>query len=354
MSTESAFSKVVPVAWSDGTVHILDQTLLPFEEVVLECRSIEDIGDAIGRLAVRGAPALGVAAGYGMALAADLSRAATVKALHRDLRLAGRYLVGTRPTAVNISWAVERVLAAVVGEDVEAARVSVLAEAMDIETEDRASCDAIGRFGAELVPQKASILTHCNTGHLCTAGIGTAQGVIETAHREGKRIHVWVDETRPLLQGARLTAWELRRLGIPMTLVVDGAAASLMSAGKVDLVITGADRIASNGDCANKIGTYGLAALARVHKIPFYVAAPLSTLDPAMSDGSGMAIEQRDPSEVVAPRGVPFAQWETAAANPAFDVTPGTLIAGIITEMGVAGPPFRQSLRRLAKEGEGT
>lgn len=352
MSGDSASLDVVPVAWVDGTVRILDQTLLPFEEVVLECRSIEDVGDAIRRLAVRGAPVLGVVAGYAMALAAHLSEAGTAKALHRDLRVTGRYLVGTRPTATNISWAVERVLAECAEDgDVEAARASVLAEASEIEAEDRASCEAIGRLGAPLVPQKANILTHCNTGHLCTAGIGTAQGVIEMAHRDGKRIHVWVDETRPLLQGARLTAWELRRLGIRMTLVADVAAASLMSAGKVDLVITGADRIASNGDCANKIGTYALAALAGLHKIPFYIAAPFSTVDLSMADGSGMVIEERDAAEVVAPRGVPFALEGTPAANPAFDVTPAKHIAAIITERGVAGPPYRQSLSRLAKEG---
>ena len=353
MTADPASSAIVPVAWSDGTVRILDQSLLPFEEVVLECRTVEDIGDAIGRLAVRGAPALGVVAGYGMALAARRSEAGTAKALHRDLRLAGRYLVGTRPTAVNISWAVERVLAlSDSGDDIEASRAAVLAEAAAIEAEDRASCEAMGRFGSELVPLKANVLTHCNTGHLCTAGIGTAQGVIETAHKAGKRIHVWVDETRPVLQGARLTAWELQRLGIPMTLIVDGAAASLMGAGKVDLVITGADRVAANGDVANKIGTYGLAALAGIHKVPFYIAAPLSTVDFSMENGKSMIIEERDPAEVVAPRGVPFAMEGTTTANPAFDVTPAKLIAGIITEMGVARPPYRQTLKRLAKEGK--
>lgn len=353
MTAAPAIPEVVPVAWSDGTVRILDQTLLPFEEVVLECRRVEEIGDAIERLAVRGAPVLGVVAGYGMALAARLSEAGSAKTLHRDLRLAGRYLVGTRPTAVNISWAVERVLAALDdGDDVSGSRAAVLAEAISIEEVDRASCEAMGRFGSALIPPRANILTHCNTGHLCAAGIGTAQGVIETAHRDGKRVHVWVDETRPVLQGARLTAWELRRLGIPMTLVVDSAAASLMNAGKVDLVITGADRVAANGDVANKIGTYGLAALAGLHKVPFYVAAPLSTVDLAMADGKSMVVEERDAAEVVAPGGVPFAMEGTSAANPAFDVTPARLIAGIITEMGVARPPYRQSLKRLAKEGK--
>lgn len=353
MIADPASTSLIPVAWSDGTVRILDQSLLPFEEVVLECGKLEDIGDAIGRLAVRGAPALGVVAGYAMALAARLSEAGTAKALGRDLRVAGRYLVGTRPTAVNISWAVERILARFDEDgDVEAARSGVLAEAIGIEAEDNASCAAIGRFGSELIPRKANVLTHCNTGHLCTAGIGTAQGVIETAHRDGKRIHVWVDETRPLLQGARLTAWELGRLGIPMTLVVDAAAASLMSSGKVDLVITGADRVAANGDVANKIGTYGLAVLANAHKIPFYIAAPLSTVDLSTPGGQGMVIERRDPAEVVAPRGVPFALEGTSADNPAFDVTPAKLIAGIITDRGVAGAPYRQSLKRLVKEGK--
>jgi methylthioribose-1-phosphate isomerase len=352
LSTDPLAAPVIPVAWGDDAVLILDQTRLPFEEVVRTCSELPQIEDAIRELAVRGAPALGVAAGYAMALAARTSPATSAKALHRDLRLAQRSLDATRPTAVNIAWATDRVMDAVRGlDDPAEIQVAVLAAARAIEEEDRSACDAMGLAGADLVPDEASILTHCNTGHLCTAGIGTAQGVIETAHRSGKRVHVWVDETRPILQGARLTAWELQRLGIPMTLVADNAAASLMAAGKVDLVITGADRVAANGDSANKVGTYGLAVLARHHKIPFYIAAPVSTVDLQTHDGGDIAIEDRDPAEVVAPRGVPFAPAGTPAANPAFDVTPGSLITAIVTERGVVRPPYRQSLKRLVREG---
>lgn len=339
-----------PVRWDDATIVILDQRLLPNDEVYLACRTLDEVCDAIARLAVRGAPLLGVTAAYGMALAAATSPAGTGKAMHRDLRLAGRALVATRPTAVNISWAVERVMSRVAGvDDPEGLSEAVLAEAAAIEREDAEAARAIGAAGAELVPDGARILTHCNTGHLVSAGIGTALGVIETAHAQGRRISVWVDETRPLLQGARLTTWELQRLGIPHTLIADNAAASLMAAGQVDMVITGADRIAANGDTANKVGTYGLAVLADHHSVPFYVAAPLSTVDPQTATGEDIAIESRSQDEVTAPLGVRFAPEGTEAANPAFDVTPGRLIAGIITEAGTVGPPYRQSLRRLRR-----
>jgi methylthioribose-1-phosphate isomerase len=339
---------IATLEWSGAGIRLLDQTLLPSEERVIECTSLEMLGDAIARLAVRGAPALGVAAAYGMALAARISPATTAKTLHRDLRVAGRYLVGTRPTAVNIAWAVDRLERRVSGEtDPAALRASALDEARAIEKEDREACASMGRLGAELIPKKARILTHCNTGHLCSAGIGTAQGVIETAHREGKSVHVWVDETRPLLQGARLTAWELQRLGIPMTLVPDNSAASLMARGEVDVVITGADRIAANGDSANKVGTCGLAVLAKHFDIPFYVAAPLSTIDFSIRSGGDIRIEERDPSEVTAPMGVAFAPPGTPARNAAFDVTPGSLIAAVITERGIVRRPYRQGLSKL-------
>jgi methylthioribose-1-phosphate isomerase len=331
--------------WTGQGVRLLDQTLLPFEETYVECETLENLGDAIERLVVRGAPALGVAAGYGMALAAQLSTASNAKALRRDLRIAGRQLVTVRPTAVNIAWAVERIERRVAHlEEADAIRATVVEEARSIEAEDRKACDAMGRHGAPLIPQKARILTHCNTGHLCSAGIGTAQGVIETAHVDGKGVHVWVDETRPLLQGSRLTAWELQRLGVPMTLVTDSSAASLMSRGEVDLVITGADRIAANGDTANKVGTYGLAVLAKHFDIPFYVTAPRSTVDSSIPSGESITIEHRDPSEVTAPRGIPIAPPGTPAGNPAFDVTPGSLVAAIVTEDGILRPPYRHGL----------
>jgi methylthioribose-1-phosphate isomerase len=227
-------------------------------------------------------------------------------------------------------------------------RAELLAEAEAIEREDAESCDAIGRFGAELVPAEASILTHCNTGMLCTGGIGTAQGIIYAGHLSGKRVHVFVDETRPLWQGARLTCWELGKLGIPHTLVVDSAAASLMAARRVDLVVTGADRIAGDGSVANKIGTYGLAVLARQHDVPFVVAAPMSTVDLDTSDGADIPIEQRPASEVTAPMGRALAAPGTTAANPAFDVTPAALVSAIVTEVGVLRKPYPSSLRRAA------
>ena len=341
-------SGIATLEWSGKGIRLLDQTLLPFEERIIECTSLEMLRDAIARIAVRGAPALGVAAAYGMALAAQISPAKTAKSLHRDLRVAGRYLIGTRPTAVNIAWAVERIERRVsVETDPTVLRACVLEEARAIEEEDQEACASMGRHGAELIPKKARILTHCNTGHLCSTGIGTAQGVIETAHRQGKGVQVWVDETRPLLQGARLTAWELQRLGIPMTLVPDNSAASLMAGGEVDLVITGADRIAANGDSANKVGTCGLAVLAKHFDIPFYIAAPLSTIDFSVRSGRDIQIEERDPSEVTAPMGVEFAPTGTRARNAAFDVTPGSLIAAVITEHGVVRRPYRQGLSKL-------
>jgi len=340
-----------PVEFGDDGMGILDQTRLPAEEVRVECRSVEEVADAIRRMAVRGAPVLGVAAAYGMALAARRSRAGDLPPLVEELERAGAMLIATRPTAVNIRWAVDRVLArARSAVDRPSAQEAVLEEALAIEREDAEACAALGRFGSELVPRGARILTHCNTGMLCTAGIGTAMGVIYRAHLEGKGIHVWVDETRPVWQGARLTAWEFQRLGVPMTLIPDMAAGSLMAAGRVDLVIVGADRIAANGDVANKIGTYSLAVLAKHHGVPFYVAAPTSTLDPDTPSRAEIRIEERDPSEVTTALGLPVAPPETPAENPAFDVTPAELVTAVVTERGVVRPPLGESLRPLLAE----
>jgi methylthioribose-1-phosphate isomerase len=301
------------------------------------------VAEAIRRLVIRGAPAIGIAAAYALAL--EAGRLGDGAGRIRALEEAGRALVEARPTAVNLRWAVERVLARArtvpPGRDPSAA---VLAEARAIEREDALACSSIGRLGAGLVPAGARALTHCNTGMLCTAGIGTAQGVLFRAHLEGKGIHVLVDETRPVWQGARLTAWELSRVGIPFTLIADAAAASLMRAGEVDLVVVGADRIAANGDVANKVGTYGLAVLARHHGLPFYVAAPTSTIDPATPSGDRIVVEERDPAEVTAPLGVPVAPEGTPARNPAFDVTPAELVTAIVTERGVLRPPYGASL----------
>lgn len=343
--------EIVPVAWRGDEVAILDQRVLPHREVTLACRTVEDVCEAIRTLAVRGAPIIGVAAAYGLALAATISPARDVDDLRADLSAASEALVATRPTAVNLGWAVARALraadraAGAPGVSPDAIRDAVLAEARAIEEEDRAACDAIGRHGLPLVPQDARILTHCNTGMLCTAGIGTALGVVIAAHREGRNVHVWVDETRPLWQGARLTAWELGRLQIPRTLLADGAAASLMSAGKVDLVITGADRVAADGAAANKIGTYGLAVLARHHHLPFVIAAPTSTVDLATPTGAHIRIEDRDPAEVTTPYGLPVAEPDTPTTNPAFDVTPASLITALVTERGVVHAPDAAKIR---------
>ncbi|MDP9341696.1 MAG: S-methyl-5-thioribose-1-phosphate isomerase [Actinomycetota bacterium] len=337
-----------PVEWDDGVVRILDQTRLPEEEVYLACRSPHDVAEAIRTLAVRGAPALGVAAAMGVALAAHRSEARGPRGLVHELeREAGR-LVATRPTAVNIAWAVGRVLAAVRARgSIDEIRRTALDESLRIALEDEQACLAMGALGAELVPPGANVLTHCNTGMLCTLGTGTALGVVYAAHEAGKRVHVWVDETRPVLQGARLTAWELQRMGVPMTLIADTAPGHLMAQGRVDLVIVGADRIAANGDVANKIGTYQLAVLASHHGVPFYVAAPTSSIDLSTPSGRDIRIEERDPLEVTAPRGVRFAPEGTPAANPAFDVTPARLVSAIVTEQGIVRAPYRSRLRAV-------
>jgi methylthioribose-1-phosphate isomerase len=334
-----------------GALRLIDQTLLPAEERSLLCTTVQEVAQAIRRLAVRGAPVLGIAAAYAMVLAARGRETADRDAILHELEAAAKLLVGTRPTAVNIRWGVERVLARARAEPAAGGIPdAALDEARRIEVEDAEACSAIGRVGAELVPDGANVLTHCNTGMLCTAGIGTAQGVIYRAHLEGKGIHVWVDETRPVWQGARLTAWELSRLEVPFRLVADTAAGSLMAGGKVDLVITGADRIAADGSVANKVGTYGLAVLASHHGIPFYVAAPISTIDPSSTTGAEIAIEERDQAEVTAPFGLAVAPNGTVAFNPAFDLTPAALVSAIVTERGVVRPPFEVSLRRLLDE----
>jgi methylthioribose-1-phosphate isomerase len=333
MSTDGATTSILPLIWCGDVLDILDQRALPDEERWLVCRTVDDVANAICCLAVRGAPLIGVAAAYGMALAAGTgSRESGV----RDLLAAADLLAATRPTAVNLFWALARcraVIQAASGSD--GLGDALLAEAEAIHAEDRASCRAIAQAGATLLPEGARILTHCNTGALATGGVGTALGVIRAAHAAGRVQQVWVDETRPLLQGARLTAWELAHDGIPHRLICDSMAASLMRAGQVDAVIVGADRIARNGDTANKVGTYGLAVLARAHEIPFYVAAPWSTVDLMLADGAAIPIEERAEDEVLTLARQRIAPEATHAYNPAFDVTPGELITAIITERGV-------------------
>ena len=302
--------------WRDGAVRMIDQRRLPAELVFIHARTVDELCDAITGLAIRGAPALGVAGAMGVALAARAGD---------DVAAAGRQLVATRPTAVNLAWGVQRALAA----------VDPLAEAEAIARDDVEGNRRIGAAGAALIPDGARVLTHCNAGSLATAGYGTALGVIRAAHEAGKHPSVWVDETRPVLQGARLTAWELDRLGIPFTVVADVAAGGLMATGQVDCVVVGADRVAANGDVANKVGTYPLAVLARHHGIPFYVAAPTSTIDPATPTGADIPVEQRSADEVSAFAGTRTTPVDAAVHNPAFDITPAELVTALITEHGV-------------------
>lgn len=319
-----------PVEWrGDGvqsSLRILDQRRLPHEVAYIDARDHATVADAIRRLAVRGAPLIGIAAAYGVALAARSGA---------DVRAAAEELAATRPTAVNLRWAVERVLAA---SDIEA-------EARRIHDEQRGADRRMGEIGAGLLADGATVLTHCNTGSLATGGIGSALGVIKTAHRQGKRIQVLVDETRPLLQGSRLTGWELQQEEIPFEIIADGAAAGLVARGLVQAFVVGADRIAANGDTANKVGTYGLALAAAAHGVPLYVVAPTSTVDPATESGDEIEIEERAEDEVLSFGDARVAPAGAAAQNPAFDVTPAHLITGIVTERGLLRAPFAEAMR---------
>jgi methylthioribose-1-phosphate isomerase len=332
-----------------GILRLIDQTRLPTEFAEIECRDVPTVWEAIRALRVRGAPAIGVAAAYGAVLGARSEGIDQADSVRSALRAAAQSLRTSRPTAVNLFWALDRMEAAAdaagPGIDGPALLDRLLEEARRIDTEDRAMCRAIGRHGAELVGPGQGILTHCNAGGLATADYGTALAVIFAAHERGTPLRVFADETRPLLQGARLTAWELGRRGIPVTLICDNMAAQVMREGKIQMVVVGADRIAANGDTANKIGTYGVAILAKAHGIPFYVAAPSSTFDLSIADGSAIPIEQRDPREVTHGFGRQTAPDGVEVYNPAFDVTPAELIAGIITERGVIRPVNAQTIR---------
>jgi len=329
----------------DGAVRLVDQTRLPDESVVVACRTPEELAAAIRAMRVRGAPAIGVAAAYGLALAAVRANDRSSSDALAAVEAAGAVLVRARPTAVNVRHAVERMLAVArrVDDPTERA-VRLEAEAEAIAAEDRAGNEAIGRWGAAQIRPGERILTYCHTGGLATAGYGTAFGILRAAHEAGKAIHVLACETRPVLQGARLTAWELRECGIPATLITDNAAGALMARGQIDRVIVGADRIAANGDVANKIGTYTLAVLARAHGLPFVVAAPTSTIDLATSTGADIPIEERAADEVTHAGGRRIAPEGVAVRNPAFDITPHHLVSLIVTEAGVAGPPYERSL----------
>jgi methylthioribose-1-phosphate isomerase len=337
------------VEWKDGRVVVLDQTLLPRETVYHRYADPKEVADSIRNMVVRGAPAIGVTAALGLALAAQSMESKTLLDARKEFEKWTETFAATRPTAVNLFWAIDRMKkhAARDFPDTRAWASALVEEAKQIRLEDIAACKKMGGFGASLVPQNARILTHCNAGALATAGWGTALGVIRSAHEEGKKISVWVDETRPFLQGARLTAWELFQEKIPATLISDNMAGYWMSKKEVDLVVVGADRIAANGDVANKIGTYSVAVLAKENNIPFYVAAPLSTIDLSCPSGEKIPIEERNPKEVLEFAGHPVAPEGFKARHPAFDVSPAKYVTAIITEKGIAKPPYNESLKAL-------
>ncbi|MCU0707780.1 MAG: S-methyl-5-thioribose-1-phosphate isomerase [Pirellula sp.] len=353
MNTEVPYASV---AWSGdtlGALTILDQTLLPLQEVQLELRNVESVHEAIVALRVRGAPAIGITAAYGVVVALQDSirhRASTPDAAHAALQ-ACDYLATSRPTAVNLFWALDRMRRTVSGNPSVASAVELgnllLRQARLIHDEDRKMCHAIGEYGASLLSDGFGVLTHCNTGGLATSEYGTALAAIFTAHRSGKKIHVYADETRPLLQGARLTMWELQRYGVPSTLICDSMAAQVMREGKIQAVIVGADRITARGDTANKIGTYGVAIAAHHHRIPFYVAAPTSTFDVTITSGDEIPIEQRKPEEITHGFGRRTAPEGISVYNPAFDVTPAEYITAIVTERGIIHPLEEGRIRRM-------
>jgi methylthioribose-1-phosphate isomerase len=345
------------IDWQDDAIVMIDQRKLPASEIYVSCKTAQEVAKAIKTMVIRGAPAIGVAAAMGIALGMRRSKATGTKQFATEFQKLCDLMAATRPTAVNLFWAIEQVKrvfaeAAQGGGSVDEIKQRLEAEARRIHDADVASCRAMGAFGADLVPQDARILTHCNAGALATAGYGTALGVIRAAAEQGKKVAVLADETRPFLQGARLTAWELVRDGIDTTVITDNMAASMMRLGNVDLVVVGADRIAANGDVANKIGTYGVAVLAREHEIPFYVAAPLSTIDLNTADGSKIPIEERSDREVTHIGASRLTPAGAHIRNPAFDVTPAKYVTAIITERGIARPPFHESLAALVEGGQ--
>ena len=344
------------IEWNDGTVVMIDQRKLPAKEVYVHCKTPRQVAKAIKTMVIRGAPAIGVAAAMGLALGVHRSKATGTQELAAEFYKLCDLLAETRPTAVNLFWAIDRMKgvfseAARAGSAPEELKALMLAEARQVESEDVESCRTLGSYGSEVVPDGGHVLTHCNAGALATGGYGTALGVIRAAVAHGKRVGVFADETRPFLQGARLTAWELCRDGIETTVITDSMAGPLMREGKVDVVVVGADRIAANGDVANKIGTYTVAVLAKTHGVPFYVAAPVSTVDLATADGTDIPIEERDEREVTHVGSTRIAPAGAGIWNPAFDVTPYGLIAGIITDQGICRPPYTESLRAACERG---
>ena len=342
--------KFKTIEWKGDRVRMLDQRRLPQEVQYLDCRNSSSVAEAIRTMAIRGAPAIGVAAAMGIALGAKKTRSSNPRVFTEAVKKVCKEMRGTRPTAVNLFWAVDRmekVLERVESDGVEETKKRLVREALQILESDIEVNRKIGKYGKKLIKEGDGVLTHCNAGALATGGFGTALGVIYAARDEGKQFQVFVDETRPMLQGCRLTAWELVQEKIPATLITDSMAGVLMKKGLVNLVVVGADRIAGNGDTANKIGTYGLAVLSKSHGIPFYVAAPTSTLDLSLVSGEEIPIEERNIAEVTHFRGYPIAPKGVKAFNPAFDVTPHSLIHGIITEKGIIRKPFRKNLKTL-------
>ncbi len=349
--------KLRPIRWKKGILYLLEQRKLPFKEIWVKCETVEKVARAIEEMTVRGAPAIGITAAYGVAVGALRSKVKTQLAFKLEM---GKYierLRKTRPTAVNLFWALNRMekkLEQLKDVFLPDQKYWLDREALAIHQEDEELCDRLGEFGAKLLSRCKNVLTHCNTGALATGGDGTALAAITHAARKNKKLHVWVDETRPYLQGARLTAYEVDHAGINFHLITDNMSASLMKQNKVDAIIVGADRIVANGDTANKIGTYALAVLAKAHGIPFYVSAPTTTLDLTMKTGREITIEQRNPREVTHPNGIAIAKDNYPVYNPAFDVTPGTLIRAIVLETGICRPPYQKSLRgALLKSGRG-
>ena len=341
-----------PIEWTDRGVVMLDQRRLPGEEIHVTYTDYRGVAKAIHDMVIRGAPAIGVAAAMGVAIGVQKSTASSVEALKSELAEICATLAKTRPTAVDLFWALHRMndrfeQLVKSGADLNAIRRELVAEAKEVHKEKVATDEAMGRFGAEYMPKEGQVMTQCNAGALATAGIGSALGVIRVAYEQGRKLHVLVPETRPYLQGARLTAWELYRGGIPLTLITDNMVGHFLKTGKVGAIVTGADRIAANGDTANKIGTYPMAVLAKENNVPFYIAAPISTFDLSIPDGEHIPIEERNPEEVTHIRGVRIAP-DVHAAHPAFDVTPNRYIHAIFTERGVAKAPYTESLKKLA------
>jgi len=342
------------IEWTDDAVVMIDQRKLPGEEVYVRCRTPLEVAKAIKTMVIRGAPAIGVAAAMGLALGVRSSQATGTQKLAAEFYRLCDLMANTRPTAVNLFWAIDRMKRAFAagveaGESVDQLKERLTLEARRIHDEDVESCRRLGFHGADVIPEAARVLTHCNAGALATAGYGSALGVIRAAVEQGKHVRVLADETRPFLQGARLTAWELVRDGIETTVITDSMAGPLMRDGDIDVVVVGADRIAANGDTANKIGTYTVAVLAKEHGIPFYVAAPVSTIDLATPDGSQIPIEERDQREVTHLRSLRLTPEGALIRNPAFDITPHRMIAGIITERGIVRPPYLEALQAVAR-----